>query len=684
MKNEKNFPAIKFFPIFFFAVSAVLLHSCASAPPPKPKEPECEICKNRLPPAVPKYESKENKIFREKVRDACYIDNSSVSYTAKESFDKALIEKWNQEFEWRDTTDGNVWFGGLGKQADNVLEESLKNDSSGSYKNYMIMLALAGRKKDKKDKDGAVSVLSQHKDRFPSKTQDIEELISILSENDNAELTRPEDLGAVTADEYSPVPNLTENRLLFTAFGKKGGIWGEDLWVSEYSQETKKWSPPSLFSDISTDSHEASLDISSDGTEIYAFGNYPGGPGGGDIFKTEQNWAEQKWNMPKALPSPINTNCFESDIAGTPDKKYALFVSDRPGGLYEYHPKNTMYAGNGWGNTDIYIFEIKEDGTFGEPKSLGPMINTPGAERTPFLHPDGKTLYFSSDGHNGFGGLDLFKSERLDDTWQNWSKPVNLGRSLNSSSDNWGFRASVKTETGYISSGTADSEFTSIQKVSPLPERAKPFGSTVIVKGRIADKKGRAVSAVLTFKDKKTGRTIGVFKNRLKTGEFEAPLPIGGKYVYEIKTNNYKSSELNADLSRNRSFAEVPLKLPSVPSDGPKNLTSFAILFAGGRDKILADSASELEEAVTFIQKNHPDSIIEIQGYTAKSLGVPESENIRLSKKRAESILNHLVKKGFKKEKFKTVGMGSANPAAENTSEEGRQQNRRAVFEEKK
>lgn len=243
-----------------------------------------------------------------------------------------------------------------------------------------------------------------------------------------------ENLGTVVnseADEYVNMLSFDGSQLLFTrkmfvdeTFQK------EFLFVSQWNDG--QWFEPQrlVFSEFPDDIDPAAAFISADGRKLYLTGCGWGRDGGCDLYVSE--WADGVWSMPRKLKGNVNTNSWESQPCVSGDGKELYFVSRRNG------------------NADIYRCLRNADGTWGEPQNLGNVINTRGMEMAPFLHPDGKTLYFSSDKHIGMGGFDLFMSRRGEDG--QWQTPVNLGFPINTSGDEINFFVAPDGKTAFISS----------------------------------------------------------------------------------------------------------------------------------------------------------------------------------------------------------------------------------------
>ena len=244
----------------------------------------------------------------------------------------------------------------------------------------------------------------------------------------------PENLGTAinkSNDEYVNMLSFDGAQLLFTRkISLDIDYQTESLFVSQWDGE--QWLEPQklAFADFSNDIDPGAAFISADGKKLYLTGCGWGRDAGCDIYVSE--WTDDGWSMPRILKGSINTNSWESQPCVSADGRELYFVSRRNG------------------NADIYCAKRNADGTWGEPQNLGAPVNTKGSEMAPFLHPDGKTLYFSSDKHIGMGGFDLFMSRRGEDG--QWQQPVNLGFPLNTKGDEINFFVAADGKTAFISS----------------------------------------------------------------------------------------------------------------------------------------------------------------------------------------------------------------------------------------
>lgn len=244
----------------------------------------------------------------------------------------------------------------------------------------------------------------------------------------------PQNLGAAVNsnnDEYVNMLSFDGTQLLFTRKMPIGnGYQKEFLFVAQWDGE--QWSEPQqlTFADFPEDIDPGAAFVSADGKKLYLTGCGWGREGNCDLYVSE--WNEGQWSMPRRLSDGINTRSWESQPCVSSNGRELYFVSRRNG------------------NADIFCCLRNTDGTWGEPQNIGEPINTRGTEMAPFLHPDGRTLYFSSDTHLGMGGFDLFMSRR-DENGQ-WQEPVNLGFPINTQGDEINFFVEADGKTAFISS----------------------------------------------------------------------------------------------------------------------------------------------------------------------------------------------------------------------------------------
>jgi len=298
---------------------------------------------------------------------------------------------------------------------------------------------------------------------------------------------------------------------------------------------------------MNTSSNEGILAISPDGNVAIVFGNYNGSFGGGDLFYSVKT--ENGWSYPCNLGGTINTKNWESLAALGPDGKTLIYSTVRS---------------DGKGNSDLWVTQLTETG-WTSPKNLGAAINTGEDEKWPFIAADGKTLYFSSDGHFGFGGSDLFMVKRLDDSWTNWSEPVNLGRYVNSLKNDKDFSVSGSGINGFITrSGMPDGYGSNDIYQFYVPAQLRPE-QVFNVYGRVNDENDENAHVNIRYFDLATNEEVNKTATDASNGMYTVALQKGKKYkvVIDMKGYLYYSSILDLsdpNLLRNKEPFNQKLK----------------------------------------------------------------------------------------------------------------------------
>jgi len=529
----------------------------------------------------------------------------------------------------------------------------------------------------------AAEVFAAYRPLFPKMDRRFERIVELLGapEQGLEVLNLGEGVNS-EAHEGLPVPTADGRRLYFT--GKhRFGSWGmEDIWVSE--RRDGRWQEAkNLGARINTSQNESANSVSADGTRLIIFGHFEGSLGRGDNFyadKTSTGWGEIQH-----FPAPINSPYFDSDGFVTADGKAMLFVSDRPGGVGAFHAKDEMFHGNFWGNTDIYVC-LRTDEGWSEPVNLGPVINTPFAERTPFLHPDGKTLYFSSDGHYGLGRLDVFKAVRLrDDSWTEWSRPVNLGKEINTAGDDFGYKVATAGDVAYFSAYGLQEEGAEgfggydIYSIA-LPSEARPQAVATIT-GRVSDEQGRPLAAAIKWENLATGENAGELRSNPEDGSYFIVLPLGANYGYYAEREGYYPVSKNVDLTGKTDAVAITedIVLVSIKEMRRQGLAVRInnIFFDFDRYELKSESYPELNRLAKVLKQN-PGMKVEIAGHT-DDVGT-EEYNLTLSRNRAQAVVDYLVSAGCERANLLPTGYGESRPVASNQTEEGRALNRRVEF----
>jgi outer membrane protein OmpA-like peptidoglycan-associated protein len=336
--------------------------------------------------------------------------------------------------------------------------------------------------------------------------------------------------------------------------------------------------------------------------------------------------------------------------------------------LEEYHASNNYFS-------DIYI-SLKDGDNWLSPINLGPNVNTIYSERSPFLHPDMRTLYFSSDGLGGLGKYDVFKTTRLADScWNCWSEPINLGKEINTEESDWGYKISTDGDKAYFSKKKSTNENEDIYWLNLPPHLRPDFVATV--SGKLLDKNNNPVAAEIRWEDLQTGKTVGQSKSDPTDGNFFIVLPLGKIYGYYIDKDEYFPMSNNIDLRTNNKPIELESDINMVTfKQMIEEGTSVPInnlFFDFGKYNLLSYSIPELKRIATIIKTNNLK--VEIDGHT-DNVG-DEKTNQILSEKRAESVKEFLVTEGCEESLLTTFGFGKSKPIDSNDNEIGRKKNRR-------
>jgi outer membrane protein OmpA-like peptidoglycan-associated protein len=397
---------------------------------------------------------------------------------------------------------------------------------------------------------------------------------------------------------------------------------------------------------LNTDVHDACVGISEDGQTMFIYR----GVNGGDIFQSELKG--KKWGA--ATPLPMNTEFFETSACLSPDERTLFFVR----------------ATNAYTNRDIYMCSRTVGGNWSKPIKL--PINTPFDEDAPFMHPDGKTLYFSSKGHTSMGGYDVFKTTRTSSN--TWSTPENIGYPINTAGDDIYFVLSADGKIGYYSSnkegGFGQQDIYSIRM--PATEKAPELA---LLKGIIKDDAtGKPTEASITITDNATKEIVAKYHSNSETGEYIIALPAGKNYGVAIEKEGHLFYSENVTLSNTASFKEYKQDITLVTSKTSSKIVLRNIFYDTGKSTIQSTSYSELLKLINLLKSN-PSIRVEISGFT-DNVG-DEAFNQKLSEERAQTVVNYLIQNGIAANRLVAKGYGSAQPVAPNTTEEGRQKNRR-------
>ena len=496
-------------------------------------------------------------------------------------------------------------------------------------------------------------------------------------------------------DDYNPQFSFGDTTFYFTSRrpfekSKRNEIdnkFNEDIYRSSFSDGV--FSPATrLGKPFNSSNNDALVTITPDGDRAII---YQGHIDGGHIEIAEYDQEKGNWSKPRGIKGKIGSKQGETSAAFTPDMTELYFVSQNKG--------LTL------GGKDILVSKLNEKGKWSDPINLGKAINTPYDEEGIFISPDGKHLYFASQGHNSMGGFDIFRSEKGDGG--KWSDPVNLGYPVNTPDDELFFITDQTGSHGYYSTireggkGSKDiykviylgSEkeliFRTEEQLIAGPGPMKtgfltiPAGMTLdatfALKGMVMDTIGeqKPVGSRIIFTDPLTGRMDASVVSDSITGEYRATLPEPKVYGVEIIAPGYLYFLDILDLSLENSDQILKRNFYLQKVEVGTKVVLDNIYFQTGKAVLMPESNDELDQVVRFLE-NNPGMKLEISGHTDNtgSLRI----NQRLSRDRAKAVVDYLVKRGITPEMLISQGYADSQPVASNDTADGRRQNRRVEF----
>ena len=474
--------------------------------------------------------------------------------------------------------------------------------------------------------------------------------------------------------EYFPSITADDSTFLFTRrvndLSAPGGRQ-EEIFVSKKTPNNN-WSNSSLVSNaINSKYNEGAPTFSPDGQYIifvgcetgakgdYEYGDDRKGYGSCDLFYSQNNGTN--WSKPVNLGSKINSKHWETQPSFSSDGKTLYFIR---GMTYDRQRRNPD-------NQDIYVTTISEDGQWSKPEKLPPNINSPHREESVQIHPDGKTLYFSSNGHPGMGGMDLYMSRKLDDN--TWSDPINLGYPLNTFKNDISILISPKGDKGYFSSdregGYGDLDLYSFnvdKKFKPLP--------ITFIKGKIIDAESKLpLFAFFQLTDLKKGNIISQMQSKLENGEFLITVPKNIDFALHAEKEGYMFYSRNI-YRDSLSLSKDGFLIIELEKVKPGTFILENIFFEKSKSSLKKSSLVELNKVLKLMQIN-PDLKIQISGHTDSD--GDDDFNLELSINRAKSVVNWLIENSIDKNRLSFKGYGETRPIEENNSIANKAKNRR-------
>lgn len=449
--------------------------------------------------------------------------------------------------------------------------------------------------------------------------------------------------------EYFPTATIDGNTLVFTR-----RIGQEDFFISEKRKGVWSKAEP-LPGNLNTEENEGAQTISQDGRMLIFTGcNMEDGEGSCDLYVsylTKNGWGERV-NIGRI----INTEFWESQPSLSPDKRALYFAARDP---------------SGFGGSDLFVSYLQPNGQWGTPRNMGPEVNTSADESCPFIHPDNQTFYFTSNGHPGYGGTDLYFMRKKDDG--SWEKPQNLGYPVNTIDDEGSLMIAGDGKTAYYASDGNDSRGGLDLYSFELPEHARPY-KTLWVKGNVFDAKTKqGLPSAVELINLSSAQTISKVQTD-EEGNYLITLPTGKDYAFNVNRKGYLFYSENFFLKTSGNDTTYTINIPLIPIEVNASVVLKNVFFDVNKAELKPESMIELDKVVQLLKEN-PTIKIEIDGHT-DNVGKP-ADNLTLSNNRAKAVINYFLYKGVAADRLSSKGFGETKPVADNTSEQGRAKNRR-------
>ncbi|MDP4282164.1 MAG: OmpA family protein [Bacteroidota bacterium] len=467
-------------------------------------------------------------------------------------------------------------------------------------------------------------------------------------------------------DEYVNYITPDDHRLYFTRKLPKsnvspaqGNAYQEDFFYADRTDSV--WhNAVSLGPPINTPENEGALTLSPDGNYLFfAACERPDGFGSCDLYWSKKIGNE--WTTAENIGPVVNSPAWDSQPSFSSDGRTLYFASKRAGGK---------------GSSDIWKSILLPDGSWANPVNLGDSINTPAEEMSPFIHPDGQTLYFASRGHQGMGKFDLFVSRMKPDG--SWSTPKNLGYPINTCADELNFIVNASGDMAYISSDKLGGKGKQDIYSFKLYKDARPEKVTYF-KGIVYDKDTKKrLGARFELLDLDAGTTVITSSSDPLSGEFLLTLPANRNYMLNVSKEGYLFYSDHFEMKDEASITRPFLKdIPLQPIKVGVSVILKNIFFDTDKFDLKPESIMELQRLLDLLKKN-PKIKIEISGHT-DNVGTPEY-NITLSRNRAKAVYDYLIQQGIPAGRLSYQGYGLTKPIDTNDTPEGRANNRRTEF----
>ena len=436
----------------------------------------------------------------------------------------------------------------------------------------------------------------------------------------------------------------------------------DDIWLSEAINDTSWSMRRQIGRPLNNESHNFVISSTPDNNTLLIANTYKrdGSSKGGGVSIAHRT--ENGWGIPDDVIIDNYVNKSDKVNYCLSANRQALLMS--------------VQGDDSFGGRDIYVSFLLSENHWSKPKNLGNVVNTTRFEDTPFLAADGVTLYFSSDGHPGYGSNDIFVSRRLDESWTNWSEPQNMGNSINT--DAWDAYYTLPASGKYAYMTTSKNTLGGLDIVRlKIPDVAKPK-AVVLIHGKVLNNKTKEpLKSIITYYDLKTHKILGTATSNPVDGTYTIVLPVGFSYSFLAKKDKFYSVTDNIVIDKSKIYTEITRDLFLAPIEIGATIRLNNIFFPIGEYTLLPDSYQELGHLVDLLNDN-PNMEIVLEGHT-DIIGNP-SDNQLLSENRVKAVKQYLISKGINESRLNTKAYGGTKPINKNGNDEERKVNRRVEF----
>jgi outer membrane protein OmpA-like peptidoglycan-associated protein len=464
--------------------------------------------------------------------------------------------------------------------------------------------------------------------------------------------------------EVAPIISPDGKTLYFTRSnfaGNVGSAQKQDVWFSTLNDKNQWTEAINIGPPINNAGDNAITSIAADGKTIYLINVYR--PDGSMYFGLSRSFKTKNgWSFPKEYKI---TNL--SGYVGSMELTVSPFGNVM---IISVQRSDTE------GGKDLYVSFLQADDSWSEPRHLGNVINTADYEGTPFLALDNKTLYFSSQGHSGYGEGDLFLTRRLDDTWINWSKPENLGPAINTPLWDAYINIPATGDYAYFSASDKSLGQEDIFRIRMTPE-IKPDPVAVVTGTIYEAETNKPVRSEIVADIKKTNEVFTKATFEPETGEYRLVLPLKEIYRISASETGYFPVTEEIDLSAETGFRTIRKNLYMQPIKAGQQIRLMNTMFSQSSAEVISSSFSELDRIVATMN-TYPTMEILLEGHTDNQGEV--QKNVKLSEDRVQQVKKYLLSKGIEARRIQTKAWGPAKPIASNLTEQSRQKNRRVEF----